>query len=94
MGFVGFVGFCWVLLGFVGFCGFRVVNQVHCPATKKNKEWQEKLPIVVLKAEEILYSKADSEVRPSLFPFLKLSVPCCLVHECHVILCSIDPYSL
>ncbi|XP_022940025.1 uncharacterized protein LOC111445784 [Cucurbita moschata] len=40
---------------------FRVVSQVHCPATKKNKEWQEKLPIVVLKAEEILYSKADSE---------------------------------
>ncbi|KAK4769434.1 hypothetical protein SAY86_027584 [Trapa natans] len=40
---------------------FRVVNEVHCPATKKNKEWQEKLPIVVLKAEEILYSKANSE---------------------------------
>ncbi|XP_038899374.1 uncharacterized protein LOC120086684 [Benincasa hispida] len=40
---------------------FRVVSEVHCCATKKNKEWQEKLPIVVLKAEEILYSKADSE---------------------------------
>ncbi|PKI75652.1 uncharacterized protein LOC116189608 [Punica granatum] len=40
---------------------FRVVNEIHCPATKKNKEWQEKLPIVVLKAEEILYSKANSE---------------------------------
>ena len=45
---------------------FRVVSEVHCCATKKNKEWQEKLPIVVLKAEEILYSKADSEV-PSFF---------------------------
>ncbi|XP_023545836.1 uncharacterized protein LOC111805152 [Cucurbita pepo subsp. pepo] len=40
---------------------FRVVNENHTPATKKNKEWQEKLPIVVLKAEEIMYSKANSE---------------------------------
>ncbi|PSS36107.1 Histone acetyltransferase [Actinidia chinensis var. chinensis] len=40
---------------------FRVVNESHSPATKKNKEWQEKLPIVVLKAEEIMYSKANSE---------------------------------
>lgn len=40
---------------------FRVVNEVHGSATKKNKEWQEKLPIVVLKAEEIMYSKANSE---------------------------------
>ncbi|OIV99901.1 hypothetical protein TanjilG_26239 [Lupinus angustifolius] len=40
---------------------FRVVNDAHSPATKKNKEWQEKLPVVVLKAEEILYSKAISE---------------------------------
>ncbi|KAJ4838826.1 hypothetical protein Tsubulata_047702 [Turnera subulata] len=40
---------------------FRVVNEIHSPATKKNKEWQEKLPVVVLKAEEILYSKANSE---------------------------------
>ncbi|XP_052488809.1 uncharacterized protein LOC105771824 isoform X1 [Gossypium raimondii] len=40
---------------------FRVVNEIHCSATKKNKEWQEKLPIVVLKAEEIMYSKANSE---------------------------------
>ncbi|EEF46957.1 conserved hypothetical protein [Ricinus communis] len=40
---------------------FRVVNEVHSPATKKNKEWQEKLPVVVLKAEEIMYSKANSE---------------------------------
>lgn len=40
---------------------FRVVHEVHGPATKKNKEWQEKLPIVVLKAEEIMYSKANSE---------------------------------
>ncbi|XVE53609.1 hypothetical protein DITRI_Ditri03aG0016400 [Diplodiscus trichospermus] len=40
---------------------FRVVNEVHSSATKKNKEWQEKLPVVVLKAEEIMYSKANSE---------------------------------
>ncbi|WCJ30298.1 hypothetical protein M5689_011867 [Euphorbia peplus] len=40
---------------------FRVVNEVHSSSTKKNKEWQEKLPIVVLKAEEIMYSKANSE---------------------------------
>ncbi|KAG4932907.1 hypothetical protein JHK87_046909 [Glycine soja] len=40
---------------------FRVVNDAHSPATKKNKEWQEKLPVVVLKAEEIMYSKANSE---------------------------------
>ncbi|PIA57015.1 hypothetical protein AQUCO_00600024v1 [Aquilegia coerulea] len=40
---------------------FRVVNEIHSSQTKKNKEWQEKLPVVVLKAEEILYSKANSE---------------------------------
>lgn len=40
---------------------FRIVNEIHSSATKKNKEWQEKLPIVVLKAEEIMYSKANSE---------------------------------
>ncbi|XP_050363636.1 uncharacterized protein LOC126782431 [Argentina anserina] len=40
---------------------FSVVNEIHSSATKKNKEWQEKLPIVVLKAEEIMYSKANSE---------------------------------
>ncbi|KAF3646149.1 hypothetical protein T459_26808 [Capsicum annuum] len=40
---------------------FRVVNEVHGLATKKNKEWQEKLPIVVFKAEKIMYSKANSE---------------------------------
>ncbi|KAK4277176.1 hypothetical protein QN277_015212 [Acacia crassicarpa] len=40
---------------------FRVVNEIHGPATKKNKEYQEKLPIVVLRAEEIMYCKANSE---------------------------------
>lgn len=40
----------------------RLVHENHCAATKKNKEWQEKLPIVALKAEEIMYSKANSEV--------------------------------
>lgn len=43
-------------------CLIRVVNEAHSPTTKKNKEWQEKLPVVVLKAEEIMYSKANSEV--------------------------------
>ncbi|XP_044463070.1 uncharacterized protein LOC123194024 [Mangifera indica] len=40
---------------------FRVVHETHNPQTKKNREWQEKLPVVVLKAEEIMYSKANSE---------------------------------
>ncbi|GMG98999.1 hypothetical protein Nepgr_000839 [Nepenthes gracilis] len=40
---------------------FRIANEIHSAATKKNKQWQEKLPIVVLKAEEIMYSKANSE---------------------------------
>ncbi|KAF8400624.1 hypothetical protein HHK36_013923 [Tetracentron sinense] len=40
---------------------FRVVNEIHSSATRKNKEWQEKLPVVVFKAEEIMYSKANSE---------------------------------
>ncbi|KAI7724875.1 hypothetical protein M8C21_011018 [Ambrosia artemisiifolia] len=40
---------------------FRVVHENHSPATKKNREWQEKLAVVVLKSEEILYSKANSE---------------------------------
>lgn len=43
-------------------CLIRVVNETHSSGTKKNKEWQEKLPMVVLKAEEIMYSKANSEV--------------------------------
>ncbi|XAR66878.1 hypothetical protein NMG60_11013247 [Bertholletia excelsa] len=40
---------------------FRVVLERHSSATKKNREWQDKLPIVVVKAEEIMYSKANSE---------------------------------
>ncbi|CAF2153150.1 BnaA01g23380D [Brassica napus] len=40
---------------------FRLAMEAHSAATKKNKEWQEKLPVVVLKAEEIMYSKANSE---------------------------------
>lgn len=43
-------------------CLIRVVTGAHSNTTKKNKEWQEKLPVVVLKAEEIMYSKANSEV--------------------------------
>ncbi|KAM1331102.1 hypothetical protein ACFX13_044417 [Malus domestica] len=37
-----------------------VVNEIRNSITKKNKEWQEKLLIVVLKAED-MYSKANSE---------------------------------
>ncbi|KAK4404162.1 hypothetical protein Sango_0784800 [Sesamum angolense] len=44
---------------------FRLVHDNHPSATKKNKEWQEKLPIVVLRAEEIMYSKANSEAEYS-----------------------------
>lgn len=40
----------------------RVVRERHSVVTKKNREWQQKLPVVVLKAEEIMYSKANSEV--------------------------------
>ncbi|KAL9242448.1 hypothetical protein vseg_016441 [Gypsophila vaccaria] len=40
---------------------FRVVIEAHSSAIRNNKEWQEKLPRVVLKAEEIMYSKANSE---------------------------------
>lgn len=40
----------------------RIANEVHSSSTRKNREWQDKLPIVVLKAEEIIYSKANSEV--------------------------------
>ena len=48
---------------FVPFCLFcRVVTEAHSSVTRKNREWQEKLPCVVLKAEEIMYSKANSEV--------------------------------
>ncbi|KAK9060712.1 hypothetical protein SSX86_021418 [Deinandra increscens subsp. villosa] len=39
----------------------RVVNENHSPGTKNNREWQEKLAVVVLKSEEIMYSKANSE---------------------------------
>ncbi|XP_042050881.1 uncharacterized protein LOC121796183 isoform X2 [Salvia splendens] len=44
---------------------FRLVHDNHSAATKKNREWQEKLPLVVLKAEEIMYSKANSEAEYS-----------------------------
>lgn len=56
-----------VLLNFVickvlTICLIRVVIERHSVVTKKNREWQQKLPVVVLKAEEIMYSKANSEV--------------------------------
>jgi hypothetical protein len=47
----------------------RVADEVHSPTTRQNKEWQKKLPLVVLRAEEILYSKANSEV-PNFLSFL------------------------
>ncbi|KAL4033879.1 hypothetical protein IC575_006996 [Cucumis melo] len=50
---------------------FRVVHKIHNTFTKKNKEWQEMLPVVVLKAEEILYSKANSEAEYMDFSTLK-----------------------
>ncbi|CAK9312823.1 unnamed protein product [Citrullus colocynthis] len=50
---------------------FRVVHEIHNSSTKKNKEWQEMLPVVVLKAEEILYSKASSEAEYMDFSTLR-----------------------
>ncbi|KZV18875.1 hypothetical protein F511_31714 [Dorcoceras hygrometricum] len=44
---------------------FRLVHENHCGGTKKNREWLEKLPVVVLKSEEIMYSKANSEAEYS-----------------------------
>ncbi|KAK4781274.1 hypothetical protein SAY87_017380 [Trapa incisa] len=40
---------------------FRLVTKAHSSATKNNREWGEKLPVVVLRAEEIMYSKANSQ---------------------------------
>ena len=56
----------------------RVINEVHSSVTKKNKEWKKKLPLVVLRAEEIMYSKANSEgflVSFSVLHLLFLVVP-------------------
>ncbi|PIN09996.1 hypothetical protein CDL12_17419 [Handroanthus impetiginosus] len=44
---------------------FRLVHDNHSATTKKNREWQEKLPTVVMRAEEIMYSKANSEAEYS-----------------------------
>lgn len=41
---------------------FRLAIDSHSTATKKNSEWQDKILTVIVKAEEILYSKANSEV--------------------------------
>ena len=60
-------------------CLFRVVNEVHNSTTKKNKEWQEKLPIVVLKVEEIMYSKANSEVS-NIFSFNTFNLNFTIIH--------------
>ncbi|GMJ15655.1 kinase-inducible domain interacting8 [Hibiscus trionum] len=40
----------------------RLAIETHCSATKKNKEWRDKILIVIVKAEEIMYSKANSEI--------------------------------
>ncbi|KAK1401022.1 hypothetical protein POM88_000627 [Heracleum sosnowskyi] len=42
-------------------CLIRVVIGKHSVGTKENREWQEKFPIMVFKAEEIMYSEATSE---------------------------------
>ncbi|WRX34097.1 hypothetical protein QQP08_026584 [Theobroma cacao] len=39
----------------------RLAIDTHSTATKKNKEWQDKILTVIFKAEEIMYSKANSE---------------------------------
>ncbi|KAK8475533.1 hypothetical protein V6N13_058200 [Hibiscus sabdariffa] len=39
----------------------RLAMETHSTATKKNKEWQDKIITVIVKAEEIMYSKANSE---------------------------------
>ncbi|GJX14705.1 hypothetical protein Tco_0206463 [Tanacetum coccineum] len=39
------------------------VNEMDTLGTRRSKEWKDKLPNVVLKAEEIVYSKANSEDR-------------------------------
>ncbi|TYI76246.1 hypothetical protein E1A91_D06G062600v1 [Gossypium mustelinum] len=39
----------------------RLAIETHSTATKKNKEWQDKIITVIVKAEEIMYSKANSE---------------------------------
>ncbi|XP_040965370.1 uncharacterized protein [Gossypium hirsutum] len=39
----------------------RLAIQTHSSATKKNKEWRDKILIVIVKAEEMMYSKANSE---------------------------------
>jgi len=48
----------------------KVVNEIHGSSTKKNKEYQEKLHVVVLRAEEIIFSKANFEVTFLLLRFL------------------------
>ncbi|KAK8520444.1 hypothetical protein V6N12_004382 [Hibiscus sabdariffa] len=40
----------------------RLAIETHTTATKKNKEWRDKILIVIVKAEEIMYSKANSEI--------------------------------
>ncbi|XP_039023863.1 uncharacterized protein LOC120156636 isoform X1 [Hibiscus syriacus] len=39
----------------------RLAMETHSTATKKNKEWQDKIITVIVKTEEIMYSKANSE---------------------------------
>ena len=65
----------------------RIVCEIHSQSTKKNTEWQEKLPVVVLRAEEIMYSKANSEVFLSLYNIQFLSLAFSIVE---VSCCEID----
>ncbi|XP_022730895.1 uncharacterized protein LOC111285626 [Durio zibethinus] len=39
----------------------RLATETHSTATKKNTEWQDKILTVIVQAEEIMYSKANSE---------------------------------
>nr|GFA49464.1 hypothetical protein [Tanacetum cinerariifolium] len=40
---------------------FRFANEIDTLAIRRIKKWKDKLPTVVLKAEEIVYLKANSE---------------------------------
>jgi hypothetical protein len=59
-------------------CLIKVVFEARTPATKKNKEWQEQLPVAVLKAEEIVYSKDNYDVFINPFVSLGFNVDFCI----------------
>ncbi|KAK1383517.1 hypothetical protein POM88_021252 [Heracleum sosnowskyi] len=69
-------------------CLIRVVIGKHSVGTKENREWQEKLPIMVFKAEEIMYSEATSEDAARYCDEIKEIAPHCLLK------CSSDATTL